>query len=207
MSAHSQTDRTMAFAGILQALQLVKAIANNKPYDLDSYQASIKSIFSINADSVEEVYGDISGIRAGLRLIQSQLMRGNQKPDIELSRYLVTLLHLERKLNKRSDLMGILSTGIEKAIAQTTHYEITHENVIANLADTYSQTISTLTPRIMVNGDANLISTQAIANKIRTLLLAAMRSAILWRQCGGSRLSLLFGRSKLVDSATALLKK
>src|SRR3569623_1691456 len=44
-----------------------------------------------------------------------------------------------------------------------------------------------------------------VANKVRTLLLAAIRSAVLWRQCGGNRWQLIFGRRKIIDTARALL--
>jgi len=33
-----------------------------------------------------------------------------------------------------------------------------------------------------------------------------MRSAVLWRQCGGTRLGLLLGRRKLADTAAGLLQ-
>ena len=39
-----------------------------------------------------------------------------------------------------------------------------------------------------------------------TLLLAAMRSAVLWRQCGGTSFGLLLGRRKLADTAAGLLQ-
>lgn len=206
MMTYTDTDRTLAFAGILQALQLVQAIAYGRPYDVESLQRSLQSILKTDADTVNEIYAGPDGVRAGLRLIQSQLMRGNSKPDVELSRYLVTLLHLERKLSKRSDLLDTLSAGIERATSQTEHYEITHSNVLANLADNYAQTVSTLSPKIMVNGDPGRLRDSVVANQIRALLLAAMRSAVLWRQCGGSRLGLLLSRGKLVESAGNLLK-
>ena len=62
-------------------------------------------------------------------------------------------------------------------------------------------TVSTLQPRVMVNGDPARLADGAIANQIRALLLAGMRSAVLWRQCGGTRLGLLFGRRKLATLA------
>ena len=203
---HSDSDRTLAFAGILQALQLVQRTAYGKPYDLDAFQASLGSVLALDAANVEEVYGDRHGVQSGLRLIQAQLMSGSQKPDAELSRYLVTLLHLERKLSKQADILQTLRAGIERAKSQREHFELTHPNLLASLAETYSRTISNLQPRILVNGDPNRLTDTAVANQIRALLLAAMRSAVLWRQCGGTRLGLLFGRRKLVDTADALLR-
>lgn len=208
MTLRTDHNRTLAFAGMLQALQLVKQSAYGKPADVDSLQATLNSVLSLDADSVEDVYGGVDGVRSGLRLIQSQLLGDQQKkPDAELSRYLVVLLHLERKLSKRADLLERLRTGVEHARRQLEHFDIQHPSVLAGLADTYADTVSTLNPRIMVNGDPARLQDTAVANRIRALLLAAMRSAVLWRQCGGTRLGLLLGRRKLTDHAQQLLQR
>ncbi len=204
MSKKTDTDRALAFAGMLQALQLVQCTAYGRPYDADAFQASLTSILAVDAGSTAEVYGGIRGVQKGLRLVQAQLMNDQHKPDAELTRYAITLLHLERKLSKRSDLLDRLRAGIEQAQHQIEHLGINHGDVLASLADTYRQTVSTLQPRIMVNGDPARLADTAIANQIRALLLAAMRSAVLWRQCRGTRLGLLFGRKKLANLARKL---
>ena len=77
--------------------------------------------------------------------------------------------------------------------------------MVACLAETYSETVSTLSPRIMVTGEPNLLNRPEIANRIRALLLAGMRAAVLWHQCGGGRLKLLFQARKTVEQARQLL--
>ncbi len=206
MSIQTNHHRTLALAGVLQALSLVKQTAYGQTCDPDSLETSLRSILLLDADSVEAVYGDQGGLRSGLRLIQTQLLSDRQKPDPELSRYLVVLLHLERKLSKRDDLLERLRAGIEHAQRQSEHFEILHPNVLSAFADTYSDTISTLRPRIMVNGDPQHLQDAAVARQIRALLLAAMRSVVLWRQCGGTRLGLLLQRAKLTEHARELLK-
>lgn len=203
----TDSERALAFAGILQALQLVQQTAYGKPVDPLSLQTSIHSIFQLDAESVDKVYGNIHGLRQGLRVLTTQLHSSNKKPDLELSRYLVTLLHLERKLSKRSDLLDKLQSGIKTARQQSEHFSETHSNVLANLADCYSSTISTLQPRIMVQGDTHRLCDADTANRVRSLLLAAIRSAVLWRQAGGSRIGLLFSRSRLVNAAEIWLGK
>jgi len=206
MTRKNDKDRALAFAGILQALQLVQSTAYGKPYDLQAFQTTLTSILLIDAATVEEVYGGAAGVKSGLRLLKTQLMSDKQKPDSELSRYLIVLLHLERKLSKRADLLDKLTEGIERTQKQLEHFDISHTNVLASLADTYAQTISTLQPRIMVKGEPTRLTETSVANPIRALLLAAMRSAVLWRQCGGTRLGLLLGRRKLADTAASLLQ-
>jgi len=206
MSEHSPEDRTLAFAGILQALQLIQQSAYGKPCNLVSMQASLGSILTIDSSSVKAVYGGIDKLRPGLLLLQTQLIGKNRRPEPELSRYLVTLLHLERKLSKRSDLLDRLRAGIERAQAQAEHFDVVHENLLASFADLYTRTVSTLQPRIMVNGQPERLSDPGVANRVRALLLAAMRAAVLWRQCGGTRIGLVFGRKTMVDIAGTLLR-
>jgi high frequency lysogenization protein len=206
MSIKTDRNRTLAFAGMLQALQLVQQTAYGKPHDVDALQASLRSIVMLDSDSVDAIYNNAEGVRVGLRLLQRQLLGNKQKPDAELSRYLVVLLHLERKLSKRDDLLERLRNGIEQVQKQSEHFDLMHANVLASLAGTYADTVSTLTPRIMVNGDPARLQDPAVANQIRALLLAAMRSAVLWRQCGGTRLGLLLGRRKMTGTAAELLR-
>ncbi|TCK18281.1 high frequency lysogenization protein [Thiogranum longum] len=205
MSEHDINDRTLAFAGVLQALKLVQETAHGRPCDLSAMQASVGSILVIDSDSVADVFGGITPLRTGLTLLKTQLIGGQGRPDAELSRYLVTLLHLERKLSKRSDLLDRLSAGIERAQTQATHFDIVHDNMIASLADLYANTVSTLSPRIMVRGQPERLSDTLVANRVRALLLAAMRATVLWRQCGGTRVGLLFERKKLVETASNML--
>jgi len=114
-------------------------------------------------------------------------------------------MHLERKLAKKPDMLKTIAQGIEKAREQARHFSSTHENVVANLADLYVNTISTLPPRIIVNGEHGYLSDPENANKVRALLLAAIRSAVLWRQCGGMRLQLLLNRRKIIEEAEKIL--
>jgi high frequency lysogenization protein len=77
--------------------------------------------------------------------------------------------------------------------------------LIEKLADLYTQTISTLGPRIMVSGDHGHLANPAIAAKVRAVLLAGIRSAVLWRQTGGQRWRLLFSRGRIARTAAELL--
>ena len=104
-------------------------------------------------------------------------------------------------------MLDKISKGLQRAREQMSYFSLTHENVIASLAGIYQDTISTLLPRIIVQGEQSLLSQQANANKIRAVLLAGIRAAVLWRQTGGNRLQFLFGRKAYLQAAENLLKK
>lgn len=197
-------DRVIALAGVMQATDQVRRIARRGHIQADDFETCLSSLLQIDAPSSADIYGGIGRLLTGLRLLEQQL---HNPQDMELTRYVVTLLRLERKLSQRNDLLDILSAGIKDIIQNLAHFPITHSNTIARFADLYLQTISTLSPRIMVNGVQAHLNNPENANRIRALLLAGVRAARLWRQCGGSRWSLLLRRNVLLRETRLLLAR
>lgn len=200
-------DKTLALAGIFQATALVKNIAVNGLTDKHDFEICIRSIFETDPESVEAVYGQVEYLRTGLTTLIEQLGEKSSQRDIDIARYVISLLHLQGKLSKNKIMLDALTNGIERARRQTEHFHITHENVIANLADIYSETISQIPPKIMVSGENQYLSNPDQANKIRALLLAGMRSAVLWAQLGGSRWQILLRRRRFSQEAERIFKE
>ncbi len=194
----------MALAGIFQAAALTQQVARRGVADSDAADTSIRSLFKIDAEDVRDVYGGTSGLRIGLRRLIDQL-QGSASRDIELTGYAVALIQLERRLVRRSEMSAAIAAGIEQTAQRLQHFPVTHSNIVAQLADIYKSTVSRLTPRIMVKGEPLHLANPEQANRIRALLLAGIRSAVLWRQCGGRRSQVIFGRRKLVRTANYLL--
>lgn len=200
-------DKTLALAGIFQATALVKEVAVTGSVDKHDFEVCIRSIFETDPPSVEAVYGQVEYLRTGLMTLIEQLGEKSTQRDIDIARYVISLLHLQRKLSNNQAMMTALANGIERARRQTEHFHLTHENVIANLADIYSETISQIPPKIMVSGESQHLANPDQANKIRALLLAGMRSAVLWAQLGGSRWQILLRRKRLSEAADRILNE
>jgi high frequency lysogenization protein len=192
--------RTMAFAGILQALAQVQYIARHGDSDTDAMAASLNTILVTSPEQPEDVYADKVQLQVGYKWILNQLGDGESK-DVEMTRYLVGLLALERKLSRSNASLGMLSERINQIHRQLNHFAITDEQVVANLASIYSDIISNLGPKLQITGNPNVLQRPLVQQKIRALLLAAMRSAVLWRQLGGKRRHLVFARKAIVDTA------
>lgn len=79
--------------------------------------------------------------------------------------------------------------------------------IIKQLAGLYQDTISTLRYRIQVQGKAEHLKNDDVANSIRAVLLSGIRSAVLWRQMGGRRWRLLVYRKRICDTAMDIRKK
>jgi high frequency lysogenization protein len=206
MQLNTITNQTIALAGIAQAATLVQQLATTGTAEPMAMEASIASVLKIDSDSVIDVYGGLFGIKLGLQQLNEQ-MTGYKIVNPEQARYSASLVFLENQLSGRKDLLNSIQIGIAKAQAQSEHFGLLHENVLANLGEVYQSTISTLQPRIMVNGEQEYLSRPDVANKIRACLLAGIRSAILWKQCGGTRWKFLFFRKKIQAELQILLKQ
>ncbi|HEB57246.1 MAG TPA: lysogenization regulator HflD [Gammaproteobacteria bacterium] len=201
----SISERTLALAGMFQAAALVKAVATTSEIDQQHIETTMETLFVTSPQSTLDVYGSIDNLYIGLHTLIQQL-GGEDQRDIDIARYVISLLHLCNKLIKNGNMMAQLSRGIENARSQREHFPLLHENVIANLAGIYADTVSQLQPKIMVTGDSQRLSNNSTANMVRALLLAGMRSAVLWRQLKGSRWQVLLQRKRFVQEAEYLLK-
>lgn len=195
--------RTIALAGLCQAVRLVQQTATGADREETATTACLKSIFVTDPESVEAIYGNSGNLATGLEILASQL--GGRRRDPDLTRYALLLLHLARKLASNAALLEQIRFGIDAAGEQAGSSGVLHPAVIAALAGVYSKTISTLRPRIMVSGVPGVLAGQQNKDMIRALLLAGMRAAVLWRQCGGSRPRLIFQRRSLLDCCNRLL--
>ncbi|WP_308367274.1 MULTISPECIES: high frequency lysogenization protein HflD [unclassified Microbulbifer] len=200
-------DQALALAGIFQSAVLVERLAKTGTAPLEQLETGVYSLFQINPDRAEDVFGGADRLLPGLQ-VSRQLLRSRQHPEYtDCLRYALSILYLQRQLSRKSDLLAIIGSRLEKAKVQADHFSLTHENVFSNLAGVYSDTLSTFRFRIQVLGDFNFLQQQRIANQIRTMLFAGVRAATLWRQLGGRRLHLLFQRKKLLAATDELIAR
>ena len=200
-------DRTMALAALFQAAQLVQLVARRGQASDADIEASVGSLFHIDAPSTEAIFGDATALTTGVRAVLARLAAGGTREELEVTRYAIALLHLERKLARHATMQETLRSGIERIRNQLNYFPATHENILAALGGLYQATISTLQPRIMVQGEPTFLSDHRRASLIRALLLAGIRAAVLWRQLGGSRWQLFVRRRPILDAAQRLLRE
>jgi high frequency lysogenization protein len=198
-------DQSIALAGMYQAVKLVQQTAQGERRDAAATKASISSILNTDPESAIDVYGDSRALMLGLEVACGQLGNDSRQRDMALTGYVITLMHLERKLSRDADLLKTLSEGIERIKGEIKLADETDPGIIAALATVYTDTVSTLQPRIMVKGEESVLRNTDSKNMIRALLLAGMRATVLWRQRGGNRMRLIFQRKQILDCCGALL--
>jgi len=203
MQKHQEIN--LALAAVCQATSLVKQVAHSGKADEESFQACIRSIVLTNPSSTLEVYGELKNVKLGYEALVTQLSHKPFVKDSDITRYITGILNLERRLNKRSQSMQELANRIEDIHRQEAHFDLYSPQMIRNLASIYSDVISPVGAKIQVIGEPEHIQQPQVQNKIRALLLAAVRSAVLWRQLGGQRRQILFKRRAMMDDAQQVL--
>lgn len=197
----------MALAAMSQALTLVKAVAKTTDVNSHELETMLRSVAILDAESPEDIYGgSFNALRTGYTVLLQQL-GDNPNKDVEVTRYAVAILALEKRLSKSGSNMAALGKRLQQLARQLEHFAITDDTMLASLADIYIECISTLGTRIQVAGQPELLKQTHVQHKVRALLLAAVRAAVLWRQAGGSRLHLLFKRKQLVHEARQTLNQ
>lgn len=203
-------NRTLALAGIFQSARLVQQLAHDGRADAGAFSTSIHSILRIDARNTDEVFGGGTGVRDGLELLRAKLSDADPTPlDVEIARYVVSMVHLAGQLARHTDVQDTIRRGIHTAEGQMKFFEPSddhaHPILIEKLAELYIQTLGALPPRIMVTGEQGFLANPLVAAKVRALLFAGVRAAFLWRQLGGRRWQLLFSRRRITGAATRLL--
>jgi len=195
--------RVLALAGLVQAVHQVASIARTGLVAQDTMDQSLRTIFVQNPGSISEVYAGTDDIRTGLGLVGEILAHFSREDHADLVRYGFAVIKLERNLAARPDVLRELGARIasieERRMLRQQTSEL-DEDTITALADLYQETLSHISPRIKVSGKRNNLQNVTNASRIRALLLAALRSAVLWHQVGGRRWQLLFARGQMLEA-------
>lgn len=203
--ANTLYERTIAFAGLCQSVKLVQDVARTGSANYDAVQTCLNSITIVNPATTLSVYENEANLAVGLTTLISELNNSNNGN--ELTRYLINLLALERKLSSRRDSLAQLSERIGHTERQLQMFGLMDEQMLRNFANIYLDTISPLGPRIQISGNVAQLQQLGVQNKIRALLLAGIRAAVLWRQVGGKRRHLIFGRKQMAEQAQLILAR
>lgn len=198
--------QTMALAGLLQCCQQVSQLARKGHWDPSSAHTCIHSLFQMEAETVTDVYGAIQSLAPGLRHLLQLLQKKIDRSDVEITRYAVSLLNHERKLKQRPELLNRIS---QRLYALRNEFDLTQIDdmaLISRIADVYGETISTIPPKIQVEGSKRFLLDTLTANRVRAMLFSGMRSAVLWRQLGGSRWKLFLHRKNIERETRFLLE-
>lgn len=195
----------MALAGIFQSAALVKDFALHNTLDETAFKTSIHSIFQQNPSDIIDVYGDLNNLALGFKTLHRLYHVKFGFEEQEISRYIVSLMYLQRTLQKNKVTLQALGHKIQHIAPKLEYYPNDDPVIISDLAKAYSESISTLKYRVHIQAEPTFLSSSENMEKIRVMLLAGLRSVVLWQQVGGNRWQLCFSRKKIIGMAEKLL--
>jgi high frequency lysogenization protein len=221
--SRTHDEQAIALAGMFQAATLVDQIATRGMIPQHNFESSLYSLFIMNPNTTEDVFGGVKDLRhnlsSGLNTMVHLIDKKEPSDSRNIANYVLSMMVLQGKLMKQPDMLDKITTRLDAVVekAKYFHPEIenpldhpecfTHPSIVANIASLYQETISTFSYRIQVGGDQRHLQNTDNAAKIRALLLAGIRAAILWRQVGGKRWHLFFFKSRLRPSIKTILGK
>ncbi len=192
-------ERTIALAGILQSCAQVQALARTGEFNQAVVDSAIQSILILDAVNTPAVYGGLDGVRSGLEMIANGILDSPQMEDVELIRYAMSLLLLHNQLYRDDRAFGEFGVAVEQLSRHS------GDELISACSDLYQKFISDMRPQIIVQGEQGFLQRDDVPPKVRALLLAGLRSAVLWGQKGGNRFRLLWEKRKYRNVARQLL--
>jgi len=198
-------DQTLALAGMFQAAVLVDELALHGNCDADAFECCLSSLFTIDADTPEQALGEIASLSRGFVALSDYLGGENRSPGRNIAYYLLSILKIASQVLRDQDLSHGLLQGLHKIENDANEFDMSRGSMINKIDGLYQERISPLSPRIIVRGEQNYLRNSDNAAKIRTLLLAGIRAAVLWHQLGGSKWRLFWWRRKYLKAARRFL--
>jgi high frequency lysogenization protein len=151
-------DRVIALSALMQAVNCVQQVAETGQIKQSELTTALNSLMALNAPSTEAIYGDVSNLATGIKSLCTQLSKDKQSRDVNQVRYVIGLLHLQKKLMKKPEMLDIISREIEQMPQHIEYFDgITSPQVVARFADIYTRTVSNLSPRIQVQGNPSFL--------------------------------------------------
>lgn len=197
--------RVLALAGITQAVAAVHQLAHEGALRVPDIATPLyHSVLEVNPANTEAVYGDTAKLSLGIRLLLEQIGATKNK-NVEITRYVVSILALARRYQGQPQAVQALSQRIQQLQRQRDGFGFDEGTITAGMASAYSDVLSPLMRPIRVSGKPAHLKSTHVQNQIRALLLAAVRSACLWRDVGGKRRHFIFSRQRMVHAAKQLL--
>lgn len=215
--------QVVALAAVAQSAALVSKLAVHGNASQTELLACVNALLALNPRSESDIYPNLGHLNLGLRTLDDMLSRGRSPENSSLVRYILGMLLIRNKLDMDSAMQSNIrdrlhsiqplllvpenATPWRMTETEKTDGQLRQEQTFEQLATLYQDTISTLSHRIQVNGQEDYLQNDYVSNRVRSLLLAGIRSAVLWHQLGGRRWRLILYRKRLQETATALRRR
>jgi high frequency lysogenization protein len=201
------SDQTLALASMFQSAALINQLAHGESINQAAFDCSLDSLFTLEASSTQDIFGHGEGLMLGLKTLIAYQGGEHNNPERMIAYYVLSSIRLANRLLKDDKMVQSVHQGLQDIERQMDNFDLPMQTRLHRIDGLYQKTISEIKPRIIVQGDQVHLTRDDITTRIRTLLFAGIRAAVLWKQLGGSRFRLIFGRKKTVAEARRLLNR
>ncbi|CAL4321008.1 High frequency lysogenization protein HflD [Buchnera aphidicola (Thelaxes suberi)] len=194
----------LPLAGIVQSVYLIQLLANTGVFHEIYFYSSMYSISVLKPKSILSIYGNKEkNIKLGLEILLCILKLNYKYNDLFiLLKYIFKLICLEKKLS----FDKISKKIVQKKIKSVLYFKNKNKNLlIKKYAKIYSEIVSPLDSKMIIQGKEIYLKNAAIQEKINVLILAGLRSCALWRQIDGNQLKIIFFKKYIIKEIEILL--
>jgi high frequency lysogenization protein len=207
MPQTAREEQVIALAAVLQHCKLVDHLARTGIVPVEQLRIAMVALLEQNPKDAASLYQETGNLRTGIEFLERLLAGERHALSAEVMRYAVNVLYLQRRLQHDAANRARIYAGIARAAEQAALFSPIHDNVLANLAQLYQDTLGRYNLRIQVRGDSGYLQQAAVATRVRCLLFGAIRAAVLWQQLGGRRWHLFVHRRQLLERLRALKRR
>ena len=92
---NTNRDRTIALAGMFQAVKLVQQTAQGQRRDAAATAVSISSILNTDPETAIDIFGDSRALIPGLETVLGQMGDDSKQRDMAVTGYVIALMHCQ----------------------------------------------------------------------------------------------------------------
>ena len=193
-----------SLAALYQSCNAISRIAWEGQYDEKEFLPLIKSILDVDSDDPLTIYQQPISLKSGFEFLKKQVVDDIFTRSSETRRYISSIKDLVKRINTSS----IIDEQFRKRIDRINEneYEKNTDNIVLEIGQLYKDTFSQLEPRIVISGDNQYLKQDLNAARIRTALMAAIRSVYLWKSCNGSDLKFFLFKKKYISRIREIIE-
>jgi len=193
-----------SLAALYQSCNAISRIAWEGKYEEKEFLPLIKSILDVDSDDPLAIYQKPTSLKSGFEFLKKQVVDDIFTRSSETRRYISSIKDLVKRINTSS----IIDEQFKKRIDRLneTEYEKNTDDTVLEIGQLYKDTFSKLEPRIVISGDNQYLKEDLNAARIRTALMAAIRSVYLWKSCNGSNFKFFLFRKRYVKRIREIIE-
>ena len=150
MTTPRYRDQAIALAAVLQCCWLIDQLAKTGVAAKEELNPLINSLFSFDPETTESVYGSVTHLKRGLRILDEMLSGTTPRNYGDTLRYALGVIHLQGKLEKDATMLATLRKRLEHISFKNEHFTDDNYEIARSVAGLYQETISNFKFRIQV---------------------------------------------------------